>query len=251
MSNLPFDNYEPLPSTAQPRRNLFKTTIALVVLVGFLSVVWMAYQDTSPSTGATPLITADAGQIKTRPAQPGGMEIPNQDKLVYNQLSGNAPKIEERLMPASEKPLAELAAMTTADGEEMDSSANVKVEKLDPLPADEAAAAAPAAPLPEAAPVKKETARTETPKQEEKANGKSTYIQLASFRSEAEAQAAWKRLQKKYAELATFNSRIVKADLKDKGTYYRLQAAMPSKDAATTQCEALKAKGQACLMVGR
>lgn len=55
-----------------------------------------------------PVIKADERPVKARPADPGGMEVPNQDKLIYERLgsaAGNEPEVE-RLLPAPETPQA-------------------------------------------------------------------------------------------------------------------------------------------------
>ncbi len=55
---------------------------------------------------AIPLIMADKGPVKVRPISPGGMEVPDRDKLVYDRMQGNGerPRVE-RLLSAPETPL--------------------------------------------------------------------------------------------------------------------------------------------------
>ncbi len=52
------------------------------------------------------LVKADLGPVKVRPISPGGMEVPDRDKLVYDRMQGNGerPRVE-RLLPAPETPL--------------------------------------------------------------------------------------------------------------------------------------------------
>lgn len=56
------------------------------------------------SGGDAPLIKADGSPVKVRPATPGGMEVPNQDKLIYERLRESDTVRVEKLMPAPEKP---------------------------------------------------------------------------------------------------------------------------------------------------
>lgn len=56
------------------------------------------------SGGDAPLIKADRSPVKVRPATPGGMEVPNQDKLIYERLRESDAARVEKLMPAPEKP---------------------------------------------------------------------------------------------------------------------------------------------------
>ncbi len=55
---------------------------------------------------AIPLVMAATGPVKVRPISPGGMEVPDRDKLVYDRMQGNGerPRVE-RLLPAPETPL--------------------------------------------------------------------------------------------------------------------------------------------------
>jgi hypothetical protein len=92
------------------RSKLAPILIAGVALAGFGGVVWYAYDQgvrQSGPTAATPLIKADNTPTKVRPDQPGGMDVPHQDKLVLNNLADNksgTPSIE-RLLPPPESPL--------------------------------------------------------------------------------------------------------------------------------------------------
>jgi hypothetical protein len=82
--------------------------LATFALVAFAGVVWYAY-DRGLHAGseiAAPVIKADSRPVKIRPEQPGGMEIPNQDKLVFDALrpeEDQLPRVE-RLLPPPEAP---------------------------------------------------------------------------------------------------------------------------------------------------
>src|SRR3546814_19470850 len=74
----------------------------------FRSVVWYAYdQGLRRGTEVTaPLIKADPNPTKLRPEQPGGLQVPNQDKLVYEAMrpgDGDVPRVE-RLLPPPARP---------------------------------------------------------------------------------------------------------------------------------------------------
>ena len=56
---------------------------------------------------SVPLITASAEPWKVRPADPGGMEIPNQGTLIYETLTTADPEeAPERILPPPEEPLS-------------------------------------------------------------------------------------------------------------------------------------------------
>jgi cell division septation protein DedD len=75
-------------------------------------------------------------------------------------------------------------------------------------------------------------------------------VQVTSQRSEAEAQTAFKSLQAKFpAQLGNRQPIIHRADLGDKGTYYRaLVGPFASSEAAASMCSNLKAAGGSCLV---
>ena len=59
---------------------------------------------------APPLIRAEVGPAKIAPEQPGGMEIPHQDKLVYEGVSSDQSDDEQgELLPPPEEPAAKPA----------------------------------------------------------------------------------------------------------------------------------------------
>ncbi|QFR32538.1 SPOR domain-containing protein [Ancylobacter sp. TS-1] len=75
-------------------------------------------------------------------------------------------------------------------------------------------------------------------------------VQIASVRSEAEAQATWRSMQSKYSGLLANQSFGVKrADLGDRGIYYRAQVgSFGSREEAVGLCEALRAQGGDCMV---
>lgn len=78
-------------------------------------------------------------------------------------------------------------------------------------------------------------------------------IQLAALRSDADAQATWKRLQAKHgALLGSYQPSIVKTDLGGLGTFYRVQLG-PFPDKAATQqlCKNFKSGGLDCFLLAQ
>jgi sporulation related protein len=75
-------------------------------------------------------------------------------------------------------------------------------------------------------------------------------VQVTAQRSETEAQTAFKSLQAKFpAQLGNRQPIIHRADLGDKGTYYRaLVGPFASSEAAASMCSNLKAAGGSCLV---
>jgi cell division septation protein DedD len=77
------------------------------------------------------------------------------------------------------------------------------------------------------------------------------YIQLGSYKSLKEIDKSWNNLQKKHSTLLGDLSYITKkADLGDKGVFYRLQAGpFLAESSARTLCKKLKELEQDCLFV--
>ncbi|BBK43772.1 hypothetical protein STVA_37920 [Allostella vacuolata] len=92
--------------------------VALAVIGTFCGIVWYAYtQGLSQGRGGSlPILRADPSPIRERPAEPGGMKVPHQDKLVYDQVArapSSAPMVE-RMLPPPETPIARPVAPRTS-----------------------------------------------------------------------------------------------------------------------------------------
>ena len=77
-----------------------------------------------------------------------------------------------------------------------------------------------------------------------------TYIvQVSSQRTQEQAQAAFGDLQRRYgAVLGGVSPVIERADLGDRGTFYRVRIPTSSRDDAISLCERLKAAGGDCFV---
>lgn len=73
-------------------------------------------------------------------------------------------------------------------------------------------------------------------------------VQIASFRSEAEAALAWESVRSSHATTLQDREHLVqRAEVPGKGTYYRLRVGpMAGKSTAAALCNTLKAEGQDC-----
>jgi cell division protein FtsN len=103
------------------RWKLVGAGIAVVIVAGFAVGIWYAY-DQGVKKGvqlAPPIIKADSSPVKKKPEDPGGMDIPHQDKKVFNLLTADkgSEKVE-KLMKAPEEPVQEAAPVEiTKDAE--------------------------------------------------------------------------------------------------------------------------------------
>ncbi len=96
-------------STSNPAIKLLAVLVGISVILGG---AWIGFGPRIMAMiggeGAdVPTIAADAAPVKVRPESPGGMQVPNQGRLVYGVVDGTAsqPRIE-RLLPSAEKPVA-------------------------------------------------------------------------------------------------------------------------------------------------
>jgi len=75
-------------------------------------------------------------------------------------------------------------------------------------------------------------------------------LQIGAYKSQADADAAWKTYKAKHAALlAGYGSDVQKVDLGDKGTWYRLRIdGFADKDGAQATCDRLKSDGGGCFL---
>jgi cell division septation protein DedD len=221
-----------------------------VTITAFSVGVWYAY-DQGVKQGIRvkpPLIKAEPGPTKVVPENPGGLQVPNQDKQVFGRIDSAPPEPKvERLLPPQETPLPE----------KPESIETQPPAPMTEVPAPKATADAPTTPAETATeePSEPEIAIAQpNPKPEptSKLAAGTIRVQLAAFRDEQVARAGWDKLTGKYGSLLSdLKPFVVRVDLgKEKGIFYRLQAG-PLKDekAAEKLCDSLKAQKQSCLVI--
>ncbi len=117
--------FEPVVPLPPPKGWLLKVLV-LLVLTGSGAGAWFFYGEQLKRIWASaepgiPLVKAAPGPVKVRPENPGGLRIPDRDKLVYDRIQGKtAERTEgdgpsqgrgpERLLPPPEEPLPKPSA---------------------------------------------------------------------------------------------------------------------------------------------
>ena len=78
-------------------------------------------------------------------------------------------------------------------------------------------------------------------------------VQIASFRTESDAEAAWLAFRTRFADIASgLAPDVASVEIPDRGTYHRLRiAAFASRDEAVRFCTTLQGRGQDCLVARR
>ncbi len=247
--------------------------LALLVLAMFGGVVWLAYtQGVARGRGETPVLAAAGGPERVAPQDPGGGNVPYQGFKIYEQPAP-ADDSAEPAPPAPAAPAPQAAApaatpkpapapVTKSPPPAKTVAALIQQANSDPAkPALAAAAAAkaaaakpvavaPAAPAmgPATAPPRQLGAPVPAAAKPAAPAGAYT-LQIGAFKSQAEAQAAWKSYQGKHAALlAGYSDVIQQVDLGEKGTWYRLKVGgFADREVASALCDRLKADGGACI----
>lgn len=91
-----------------PWRIIVPAGVILVVILLFAGVLISTYTSGGSVTmeGGVPIIRADRTEFRTRPEQPGGIDIPNQDRLVLQDLGRRqAPVNVATVLPPPEQPM--------------------------------------------------------------------------------------------------------------------------------------------------
>lgn len=215
-----------------------KRVVVIGVLVGFVGLVsYVALNRDSITTEELnpTLVQAPEGAIKERAVEPGGMEVPHQDKEVFDLLSNQT----------AENDSTELAEEATA-------AVEAKVQEAAPV-ADAAKQQAAAMVAPTATPKAAEpvapvaTQPVETAKPAPAMTGWA--VQLASFTKEADAQKAINTFRQKHTVLTNLQPQVRRVQL-EKGIYYRVVfGGLPNSTAASAVCAELKKSNQGCLNV--
>lgn len=282
--------FEPIKRAKPKRRGLW--LIVLVVLIGGgAGAGWHFYggQLMRGDGDHIPVIRAAEGPVKVRPKTPGGMAIPDRDKLVYDRMKGGVeePRIE-RLLPPPEMPKTPPIPTTKpkpSTAPKSEPAAKVAeappvVEKPKPLPKPQKLEPGKVK-LKKPIPTKPEPAKTETKKTEPavivnqdmmpkapavspapaaaapktkttSVFGLAYQIQIAAVRTAEKAESEWARLKNKHGDLlGGYSLNIVRADLgPDKGIFYRLRAGpIAGEDVAKALCQNLSKRKVGCLIV--
>lgn len=222
--------------------------IGLLILAAFAGVVWLAYNQglDRGRQDAPRVIAAPEGPVRVAPEDPGGVETPFTGLKIYN----------EPVPPDSEAESSNLAAPAeTPMGEtgETQTSTSALVEAV-PVETPEATPPAAATPEPETVrltPPPAETAAVPTPSTTAAAASGAAVLQIGAYESEEIAEAAWRRFRTRHADFAANLDRdIQRADLGDKGVWYRVRVGpYGERGAAVEACETLKSAGGNCFVV--
>jgi len=183
-----------------------------------------------------------------KPEQPGGMEIPDRDKLIYNPSR----KVVEHLLPPPEKPMPRPAPPPPAQVQaEAARSPTGPAPTVPATPENPPGSAQTAQPQQQAAaPSNKAVQAPREPPHPAAGKAGGIRLQLGSLRTEDAARQEWERIKHKNADLlGSLSASPIRADLGDKGIYYRIQTG-PVADLAAAEriCGELKLRSIGCII---
>jgi cell division septation protein DedD len=237
--------------------------MGIVMLGALASVVWIAYQygvRTGEERNGAPYVTADPEPLKieNQVADAAGVA----DREVYDAVSGAETEPVEVIASGPEEPVVRGAADpigAIAAGETAGLADDAVADRIAELARADEAARQPQA-VAEAPKVEPKAATAATPVSvaapapAAAAGGDalsgSHLVQVGAFRSQAEADGQWSKMQGKLGAFLDGKGKDVEvADLGSKGTYYRLRVGpFASADDAKTYCAGLKERGTDCLI---
>lgn len=254
-------------NSASPARSGLKIFI-FVAVFGLMSVsglVWFALNQGELIIGndEVPLVKADTSPIRLKPDNPGGLKVPNQDRLILKNLEmANPSKLEipEKLIPRPEQPIStnsdnKLIVNTIKEKTLKDRAAAPQIPKIKSSQGDGGLREIKKLEKHENPKYNKTVARKDARRNEQKTSTKSfevgAYrIQLASLANRQAAEKFLKKVRSKnVALLVGMTGRVMKVNLKSKGTFYRVQGDPISRKKAEKICKILRNKKQACLVV--
>lgn len=287
------DDFDEFEDDAEARGGRFlPIAVVLIALLAVGGLGWYAFHsaDQEAEVAGVPTIKADDESIREKPEDEGGMEIPHQDRAIYDTLNTPSGKTETATVKdTTEEPVERPKAAVKKEPAKEPAPEPKKVERLlddeepvaksvqpvvtekkaapgeapAPVPAAEADAApseAPSAAMVADAPQKPVTQPVKqvdsTPSDAASADLKPSTpppgvrIQLGAFRSENEAVDSWKKILGKNKDvLANKVFTIRKADLGEKGVYYRLQVgSFASATEAKEACKTLNQRKLGCFV---
>ena len=217
------------------QQGLIKLFIGTAILLAIAFFLLKFYQPGVRDRDTPPRITAENTPFKVKPD-------------VFDVMDGNAPEETVTDVKTAEIPITIPKPSPDGANIQVDPPVNatVKPEDREPIvPRAEPVATPPLSTVKTPAP-----SQTTAPR-----SGNSDFVvQVASVRSQADAQATWSRLESRFSNILGngLYADIKRVDLEDKGIYYRTRVAgLADRAAANELCNAFKAANQACFVTRR
>ncbi len=225
------------------RMGMVKFVGVVIFLLVLAYVVVKLFASGTRDRETTPNILADNTPYKEVPLDPGGIKTPNQDKEIFEVSNKPESPAQVKTVPIAEEPLPKPEPRPVAnvfikqpDAPDNQAANPQKADKPTSKPAND----------PNAEPANAEPANTRP------ALTFGDYVvQVASLRSQAQAEQAWSRLSATMGDVLTdaHFADIKRIDLGERGIYYRLRVnGLADKAAASRLCAQFKDRKQDCIV---
>lgn len=209
---------EDAPSGISTTKMATAIGVVLVAAIGVAGTMYWVGQQAPATDGAPPVIEAPDEPYKVRPDDPGGLDIAGESETAFATSAGEDPDAQ-----LDQRGLKEAPRIAVSEPATPAPAPRPTPPKADPL--------APTTPAPAPAPA---------------ASGPK--VQLGSFTSRAQAEAAWVLLASNHSQIGAMRKSIEEARV-DGRTYYRVRGIAADRDAARSACAALQAAGEVCVVV--
>ncbi|WP_417457378.1 SPOR domain-containing protein [Kordiimonas sp.] len=241
---------QPVPEAEEPtgflagKRMWVAAAVAVTVVALFVAVIFSLYDGGSDE--APRHITADNSPVREKPAEPGGMDVPYQDKQVFERANGSQTSSSEvSLAPQPEEPLEALPEEEDLAGAD-DPIGDIAAEVTETTTAAKPQIAEPK-PQPKAEQKPEATKPAPAPA---KAAASGFKVQLGAYGSEESAEKAWRAVRGKFSNFLSGLSPSYEAVKTGDRTLYRLRVgSLETRAAADEVCLGLRAQQQACIVV--
>jgi hypothetical protein len=208
---------------------------ALLLLVGGWSL-------SGRHRGGVPVVEADSGPLRVKPANPGGLQVAGDDQSVMS--GGNGSGTVAALAPPSEVPAPQALKAQEMQARSATSTAPAAAQ-VSPAPTTVPTQAEPLAKTP--ASVTTRVASASARPGVEVPMKRGPLIQLAALTSEESAKTEWARLERKYPDLLGARQPQVTRLERDGKVFWRLRTGgFSDVGQAKEFCERIKAKGAGC-----
>ncbi len=232
--------------------------LATIVLICLIVVIFLLLHEPMDNQENVPTISPTPVPVKVKPENPGGMVIPDQDKVIYDRISHDPMPVkveklfpeEEPVLPPEEESVEPTIVVEEAEIpfviEEMNEKLQEgQVDKNETLQSETVDVKTVVNSVP---PATTSITPTSAPESEKPAP-EIWHAQLFSSTDKVKVERIWKKILAKHKGLlSNMPMNIVKADIPGKGTFYRLQVGdFTTKDRAANLCTKLKKQKQDCV----
>ncbi|MBQ3696130.1 MAG: SPOR domain-containing protein [Alphaproteobacteria bacterium] len=265
----------PAPEEKESKRLLW-IVLFLCAVIAVLVVIALVKRLPEMEETEIVVIAPTPTPVKVLPENPGGLNIPDKDKVVYNRVAEATPTpVVESLFPEIEQPMMPSEVIEPETKEDVIIAAPVEetpeqtvaenaaeplpelnidlLNEETPLETETTQVEAPAVPVPQVKPFDvQESSKSEPAKKDTKTtNGPVWKAQLLSSASKAKVESSWKTISKQQAALLSdMPYQIISATIPGKGTFWRLQVGeFSTKEMVMNLCAKLKQKKQECIPV--